>query len=216
MEVAMRATLLIPNSTQIPNVLLDLLCPLLRESEVRVLLYLCRRTYGFQRPSDHISLSQFVGGITRHGKPLDLGCGLGRSAVIEALAFLQRLGLVQRLAGGLGRTHISHYRLVLDCAFMEKLTLLQAAEEARKQMVHELDLFRKGPPTRPFPPEKGPPTRPEKVRQPDPQNQGKLRERNQGRARTREEEEGEEWVMHNAVYGLHRRCGALHQRGTPC
>jgi helix-turn-helix protein len=26
----------------------------------------------------------------------------------------------------------------------------------------------------------------------------------------------EEWLMRNAVYGLHRRCGAYHQPGTPC
>jgi hypothetical protein len=25
-----------------------------------------------------------------------------------------------------------------------------------------------------------------------------------------------EWIMHNPVYGLHQRCGHLHQPGTPC
>jgi hypothetical protein len=57
---------LLPNSTQIPNVLLDLIMPFLRPSERAVLLYICRRTYGFRRDVDAISLDQF-GVTSRNG-----------------------------------------------------------------------------------------------------------------------------------------------------
>ena len=56
---------LIPNSTPIPNVALDLILPFLYESEAKVLLYILRRTYGFERPEqfEQIALTQFAGGI---------------------------------------------------------------------------------------------------------------------------------------------------------
>jgi hypothetical protein len=30
------------------------------------------------------------------------------------------------------------------------------------------------------------------------------------------DQDNDEWVMQNRVYGTHRLCGAMHQRGTPC
>jgi hypothetical protein len=49
--------------------------------EWKVLLYLSRRTVGFGKPSDAISLAQFSGGIrTRAGRQLDEGTGLDRNS----------------------------------------------------------------------------------------------------------------------------------------
>ena len=63
---------LIPNSTQVPNVILDLFIPRLPEGEARCSLYICRRTFGFHKKRDRISLSQFVDGIRdKEGKVLD-------------------------------------------------------------------------------------------------------------------------------------------------
>jgi hypothetical protein len=179
-------SLLLPNSTQIPNVLLDLLMPCLRDSERSVLLYICRRTYGFQREADAISLSQFVDGLrSTQGRQLDLGCGVSRAKVVEALQFFQATGLVERLAGGVGRTHIGRYRINLQAALVQKLNLLQEIENPREKIVYFLNQFRKGLESKPFPPQKGPRSAQKKVSKVNLQNQGKEK-RNQDRLLTHE------------------------------
>ena len=80
---------LIPNSTQIPNVILDLIIPRICEIEGRCLLYICRRTFGFHKESDRISFSQFIDGIKdRRGVVLDYGAGIARSSVAKGLKHL--------------------------------------------------------------------------------------------------------------------------------
>ena len=61
--------LLIPNTTQVPNILLDEVMPKLPPGAVRVLLTIVRFTYGFGKSSDRISLSQLQGatGLSREG-----------------------------------------------------------------------------------------------------------------------------------------------------
>lgn len=82
-------TPLIPNSTQLPNIILDFVVPLIPEAEARCLIYICRRTFGFHKSSDRISFSQFMGGIKdRRGQILDYGTGLSRQAVSVALKTL--------------------------------------------------------------------------------------------------------------------------------
>jgi len=86
---------LIPNSTQLPNILLDKVIPLIPEAEARCLLYICRRTFGFQKDSDRISFSQFMGGIKdRRGNVLDYGAGLARASVAKGLKRLVESGAV--------------------------------------------------------------------------------------------------------------------------
>lgn len=86
---------LIPNSTQVPNVILDLVIPRLPEAEGRCLLYICRRTFGFHKESDRISFSQFIDGIKdRTGKVLDYGAGLARASVAKGLKNLAQADAV--------------------------------------------------------------------------------------------------------------------------
>jgi phage replication O-like protein O len=88
---------LIPNSTQIPDVILDKWMAELSGAEFKVLLYVARRTYGFGKVSDRISLSQIADGITkRDGTVLDRGTGISRSSVARALNSLIELGIVLR------------------------------------------------------------------------------------------------------------------------
>jgi hypothetical protein len=76
----------IPNSTQVPNVIIDYVIPRIGEAEARCLLYICRRTYGFHKQSDRISFSQFIDGISdKAGKVLDYGAGLARASVAKGL-----------------------------------------------------------------------------------------------------------------------------------
>jgi predicted transcriptional regulator len=87
---------LVPNFTQIPNIILDDFLSLLNGSEIKVLLYICRRTYGFQKNSDSISISQICSGIkTKDGNVLDSGTGLSNKPVIEALKKLEEYGLIK-------------------------------------------------------------------------------------------------------------------------
>lgn len=48
-----------PNYTQCPNVLLDHWLPLLKEIELKILLFVIRQTFGWHRARDRISISQF-------------------------------------------------------------------------------------------------------------------------------------------------------------
>lgn len=86
---------LIPNSTQIPNVILDFVLPRIPEAEGKCLLYICRRTFGFHKDEDNISFSQFEKGIkSRQGRQLDFGTGLSRPSVNVALQNLVQSGAI--------------------------------------------------------------------------------------------------------------------------
>src|SRR5262245_5733859 len=68
-------------------------------AEFKVLLYIARRTYGFGKESDNISLNQLARGIRRRdGTSLDRGTGLSRSGVKAACNALIAKGLVLRAA----------------------------------------------------------------------------------------------------------------------
>ena len=53
-----------PNYTPVPDELFDEQLPDLSGAELKVLLYIIRRTFGFKKESDNISLNQMLHGIT--------------------------------------------------------------------------------------------------------------------------------------------------------
>jgi Bacteriophage replication protein O len=78
-----------PNGTVVPDEVFDILMPQLTEAELRVLLYIIRRTFGFKKSSDDISLRQIVEGITtKEGRVLDGGAGIGKTAAVRAIKSL--------------------------------------------------------------------------------------------------------------------------------
>lgn len=84
-----------PNFTQVPDQLFDELLPELNGSELKVLLYIVRRTFGFKRDADAISLSQMLDGIvTRDGRRLDRGAGLTKKPLLKALKSLEARGMI--------------------------------------------------------------------------------------------------------------------------
>ncbi len=91
--------------TETPNWIFDEAAPTLDGAPLKVLLYIARRTRGFHRESDAISLEQFVSGITtRDGRQLDQGCGVrNRTTVLKALADLEHRGYIGRAHGRPGR-----------------------------------------------------------------------------------------------------------------
>ncbi len=75
-----------PNYTQVPDQLFDELLTDLSGAELKVLLYIMRRTFGFKKDSDNISLSQMLNGIrTKDGCQLDRGTGLSKPTLLKAL-----------------------------------------------------------------------------------------------------------------------------------
>ncbi len=87
--------------TAIPDYFLDHIAPTLKECELRVMLYIYRRTLGYRKLADTISYEQFLNGITtRDGKKLDAGAGVSRRSLVGALSGLVNRGLVIRTGSG--------------------------------------------------------------------------------------------------------------------
>src|SRR5690348_7160239 len=86
-----------PTTTPLPDEIYDEWVPVLGEAELKVLLYIVRRTLGFRKGADAISLKQFLGGIvTRDGRVLDRGCGVkSRPNIVRALKSLEDRGLIR-------------------------------------------------------------------------------------------------------------------------
>jgi hypothetical protein len=85
-----------PTTTPVPDEVFDVLMPQLSGAALKVLLYICRRTFGFKKASDSISLSQIATGITtRDGRVLDSGTGLSKRHVINALKVLEKKNIIQ-------------------------------------------------------------------------------------------------------------------------
>lgn len=89
------------NTTPVPDVFFDVLMPHLNEAQLKVMLYIIRRTLGFKKGSDAISLTQFRYGITtRSGKKLDSGCGLKNFTTIsKALKSLEEMKCIESVKG---------------------------------------------------------------------------------------------------------------------
>ena len=103
-----------PNYTQVPDELFDVLAPNLTEAELRVLLYIVRRTFGFKKQADAISLSQLTEGIsTTDGRVLDQGTGMSRKGVSAGVKGLVEKGvlLVNRATSPDGGHQVNVYRL---------------------------------------------------------------------------------------------------------
>lgn len=85
----------IPNTTQIPDEFLDFHMAFLSGAEVKVMLYIFRRTLGFKRYADNISLNQLLTGIVkRDGTRLDHGTGLSKSTLLTAIKTLVEKKLI--------------------------------------------------------------------------------------------------------------------------
>src|SRR3954454_10102022 len=84
-----------PNGTIFPDALLDLVMPFLTPTEWKVCTYVVRRTFGWKKASDRISLEQICHGIVRRdGSRLDHGTQLDRKTAIKALRGLEAKGVI--------------------------------------------------------------------------------------------------------------------------
>ena len=97
--------LLIPNSFQTPNIIVDEILPYLKGTEFKVLMYLIRKTFGWQKYEDRISLTQF-----------EKGTLISRQHIIAALKVLRDYEIVTREKTTKGDI----YKLNLEWAYNEK------------------------------------------------------------------------------------------------
>ncbi len=84
------------STTATPDWVFDDVAPDLGEAPLKALLYIVRRTSGFRKSADAISLSQFQHGITtRDGRQLDKGAGIkNRTVLLRALDELEARGII--------------------------------------------------------------------------------------------------------------------------
>ncbi len=72
-----------PNFTTVPDELFDDLIPRLSGAEVKVLLYIVRRTFGFKKERDNISISQMLEGIVKKMESVSTwGPGWGQADLV--------------------------------------------------------------------------------------------------------------------------------------
>jgi Bacteriophage replication protein O len=94
-----------PHYTMVPDELFDELLTTLSGAELKVLLYIIRRTFGFKQDADAISLAQMLSGITtKDGRVLDRGIGLSKPTLLAALRSL----IAQNIIETQRRRSISH------------------------------------------------------------------------------------------------------------
>lgn len=84
--------------TQIPDEMLDEHLAFLSGAELKVLIYVARKTLGWRKKNwDGISLHQMIEGVKkRDGTQADHGTGLSKPTVLSALASLEEKGLLIR------------------------------------------------------------------------------------------------------------------------
>jgi hypothetical protein len=86
-----------PHYTQVPDDFFDVLLAELTPAEFKVAAYVVRRTFGWKKEADAISLSQMVNGIRRRdGSYVDRGTGLHKDTVIKAIKGLLAKGVIVR------------------------------------------------------------------------------------------------------------------------
>ncbi len=127
-----------PNYTQVPDELFDKQLPDLSGAELKALLYIIRRTFGFKKESDNISLNQLLHGITtRAGERLDRGTGLSRSTLVTAFKGLAAKGLIiveQRSSAEKGN-EATNYRL--NVRYHPSSKIIPGESENRTRLVRK-------------------------------------------------------------------------------
>jgi hypothetical protein len=131
------------SSSQAYEALIDFKMHAVSGGAWKALSYIARRTIGFAKDADAISLTQICDGITtRDGRRLDYGTGLSRSAAVRALGELEAKGYVSIDRGG--GAEVNNYRLKLDSARCQndasvKSELVAKRDHVKSELVAKRD-----------------------------------------------------------------------------
>ncbi len=104
-----------PNCTQCPNEILDRLLPIISPSQFKLVMAIVRKTYGWHKKSDDISLTQ-----------LERMTGMSRQTVIDASAPLRASGFI--VIGRSGRRGVLNYSLNID---VDTEALVKALDQSK-------------------------------------------------------------------------------------
>lgn len=96
-------------------------------SEQKVLDYMLRHTWGFSKPADEISLSQFQRGIQK----FDTGTGISKTTIIKSIKGLIKKGFVEKSEG----KHANYYKLVQNSYSPSK----DSVQFDSKESIHTID-----------------------------------------------------------------------------
>ena len=122
-----------PNTTPIPDEVFDELMADLSGAEVKVLLYICRRTFGWKKESDNISLNQMLHGITRReGRRLDRGVGLSKPTLLRSIKSLTEKNIViaeQRASKEKGYEPTNYRLNVIDAQYPLGQKMIQGVSQ---------------------------------------------------------------------------------------
>jgi phage replication O-like protein O len=133
-----------PNYTQVPNVVLEDWLPEMKGAELKVVLAICRKTFGWHKVKDRISLTQ-----------LQKATGLSRQGVINGLNDAIDRGIVEKT--GNAKTGYSYELLVNEVDHLADHNDLtgqysrpvlvnevdQASQRSRPALVNEVDTQKK-------------------------------------------------------------------------
>ncbi len=126
---------IVPNSYQKPNLYTARLMRFLTGDEWKTLDYALRRTFGFNKESDRISVSQFMNGngrLDESGEPVEYGTGCHREAQVHAIDELIRFGILVPLAPNDAQKRGRKWKLQLDEAEV-RFDLIQERYEAGQE-----------------------------------------------------------------------------------
>lgn len=119
-----------PNYTGVPNDLIDWLLPNFSGAELKIFLFLCRRTFGWCKEIDSISIQQFAEGITS-GEHQCSGTGLSEQGVRDGLAGLLKRGYIACTRGG-GRGSANAYAIRFNEVAKAKIAAIRQMERVKK------------------------------------------------------------------------------------
>jgi hypothetical protein len=112
---------LMPNSTQVPNVLFDRIMPVAPDAIFKCLMCVARQTYGWRKEWDAISISQ-----------IEKLTGLSNRCVIDSMTSLRESGLVLRRTGDTPQYGMEH-ALNIDADMVQAAAFLQQLGKKREK-----------------------------------------------------------------------------------
>ena len=117
-----------PNFTMTPNYLFDELLPKMKGSELKVTMILARKTYGWHKKQDEISLSQFME-LT----------GMSRQSVINGLEDGIKRGTIIKVEKGDSKSNSNIYALNLYEDEPEEQEEEQQKDQSEDELIEELE-----------------------------------------------------------------------------
>jgi phage replication O-like protein O len=117
-----------PNHTQTPNELFDLYMPLMHEAELKVVMAIVRKTLGYKKDRDPISITQ-----------LEKLTGLSRQGVLDGAQAAIDRGLVSVMGSGKRGTKIYGLVYCVDQSTEQTRT----SQDSRPELVYSVDTQKK-------------------------------------------------------------------------